>query len=75
MLEGFLYLSFLQLDFLGCEDCENFGADPHNDKPVCEMCNMKEGCKKLLAGLRYEVYDEIAPFGKAEYELLKSKKV
>jgi len=36
---------------------------------------MKEGCKRLLVGIGYDVYDEIAPFGKAEYELLKSKKV
>ena len=52
MLEGFLYLSFLQLDFLGCEDCENFSADPGTDEPICEICNMKEGCKKLLEGLK-----------------------
>ena len=52
MLEGFLYLSFLHLDFLGCEDCENFDADPDSDAPICEICNMKEGCKKLLEGLQ-----------------------
>lgn len=51
MLEGFLYLSFLHLDFLGCEDCENFDADPDSDAPICEICNMKEGCKSLLARL------------------------
>lgn len=45
MLEGFHYLSFLQLDYLGCE---NFGADPHTDEPCCEMALMKPGCIRLL---------------------------
>lgn len=49
MLEGFLYLSFLHLDFLGCEDCENFDADPDSDAPICEIACMKAGCKAMLA--------------------------
>lgn len=51
MLEGFFNLSWLHLDYLGCEDCENFGADPGTDEPCCEEATMKEGCKKLLAML------------------------
>jgi len=51
MIEGFLYLSFLHLDFLGCEDCENFDADPDSDAPICEIACMKAGCKAMLARL------------------------
>ena len=67
-------LSFKHIDYLGCEDCPIYRSQKA-DNPVCDTSNMKEGCKKLLAGPGYVVYDEIAPFGKAEYELLKSKKV
>lgn len=69
-----MHLTYSNIDYLGCEDCDRLRAvDPNDDQGECS--DPKEGCKKLLAGLGYEVCDEIAPFGKAEYDLLKSKKI
>lgn len=43
-------LSFKHIDYLGCEDCPIYRSQKA-DNPVCDTSNMKEGCKKLLAGL------------------------
>jgi len=32
----------------GCDDCEQMEADPGTDEPICNVTNMKAGCKTLL---------------------------
>jgi len=44
-----MYLTYSNIDYLGCEDCDRLRAvDPNNDQGECS--DPKEGCKKLLAG-------------------------
>jgi hypothetical protein len=45
-----MHLTYSNIDYLGCEDCDRLEAvDPNNDQGECS--DPKEGCKKLLAGL------------------------
>jgi hypothetical protein len=56
MIKDAKYLSLQQIEFLGCESCEHFDADPITGMSICfPISQMKQFCQISLEGVLNEV--------------------
>jgi len=51
IMDKIVFLSYKELDYLNCKDCDRCEPDMAAMMPICRSAHMKWGCKRLLGGM------------------------
>jgi len=50
-MDKIVFLSYRELDYLNCKDCDRCEPDMAAMMPICRSKYMKSGCVRLLGGM------------------------